>query len=241
VRAYIAAAAVMLSGILVMVGCAPQKPKELPPPPPPPPKVEVTLPDMTKAKDVEGVRRVAVSVTLEQQENGPRIGRGFSSAAGIVDLELARPLDEVLQIQVASAFKDLGLNVALAGVVRPTSGAVVRQEEARLHADYLAIPRLVVFLVSTGSGPNASSFGTAVMVVQVFGPGGGLVSEVPVRVSKAWTLKPANPGVVELRACVEEMLQEIKQKIVEDPALLEVLGLTKPEAAAPSAGTPAKP
>ena len=212
-------------GVVVSVlgmGCAPQQPKEMPPPPPP--KVAVTVPDGDISKDEEGVRRVAVSLTLEAQANGRKVGRGFSSGGREVELELVQPLDEVVSQTVASAFKEMGFNVRLAGPVEPESSAV-RTEVERAKADYMAVPTIGTFEVSTTPTENAPAFGRVRMLVQVYGAEGDALVNVPVTVNRGWTLKGGKPGEEQLRVCVEEMLKEIKGQIVSNAGVRSVLGL----------------
>lgn len=236
-RTCIAGAVLMVIGWVAGTGCVQQKPKDVPPPPPPAPKITVTAPNGNLTKDYEGVRRVAVSITLEEQPNGRKIGKGFTSVAGVVDLELAQALDEVVRQTVASAFKELGFNVAQVAPVIPDTPATVRTAVEAAKADYLAVPTINTFEINTTPTANAPAFGTVVMDVQLFGPRGGLVVAIPVSISTAWTLKGEKPGPEQMRTCVEEVLKQIKQKIMTDPNLLKSLGLELPE---PATTTPAK-
>lgn len=234
VKLYVASAVLVVMWVLG-AGCAQSKPKEVPPPPPPPPKVEVTIPGGSLTKDFEGVRRVAVSLCWESQANGRMVGKGFTWDGRVVDLELARPLDEVVQRDVASAFKELGFNVALVGGgVKPESSAVVKTAIEGAKADYLVIPTISAFEVSTSPMTDAPTFGTATVVVELYGPGGGLITPVMVMVNTAWTLKGDKAGPEQLRTCVEDMLKEIRKKIMNDPGLQKSLGLELPT-------TPASP
>ena len=216
---------------VVGLGCQQSKPVEKPLPPPPP-KVDVTLPDGNLGKDEEGVRRIAVSLPWERQSNGRVVGKGFSSQGMPANLELSRALDEVVQVTVESAFKELGFNVTATGGFDPTSSEKVRTELERLKADYLVVPTINEFLVSTMTVPDAPAFGTVSMEVQVFGPRGGLMTVVMVSVRTAWQLQGEKPGPEQLRPCVEALLKEIRRQIVNDPVLLKDLGLELPAAAA---------
>lgn len=216
---------------LTCAGCAEKKvvTEELPPPPP---KVEVTVPEEATFKDVEGVRRVAVSLPLERQPNGRLIGRGFSDRGVVVELELARPLDEVVQFTVASAFKELGFNVTLAPPLELERSAEVRTHLERHQADYMVTVVINELLISAAPVPNAPTFARVNLELQVFGSGGGLLTPVVVTVNTGRKLDSTKPGPEDMRRCVEDLLREIKRRITTDVNLLNTLGLQLPAAAA---------
>ena len=215
----------------VGAGCAEKKPV-VQEGPPPPVKVDVTVPQEGTFKDVEGVRRVAVCLPWERQPNARIIGRGFSDGGVVVDMELAKPLDEVVQLTVASAFKELGFNVTLAPALRLERAAEVRTHLERHQSDYILVITIHEFLISTSPIPDAPTFGKVSMELQLFGPKGYLVAPVMMVVNTGWKLSGEKPGHDELRHCVEDVLKEITRKVTTDVNLLNSLGLTLPAAAA---------
>lgn len=218
---------------LVGAGCADTKPV-VQEGPPPPVKVNVTAPQEGTFKDAEGVRRVAVCLAWERQPNARIIGRGFSDGGLVVEMELAQPLDEVVQLTVASAFKELGFNVALAPAMHLERAAEVRTHLERHQSDYIITIVINEFLISTSPIPDAPTFGKVNLELQLFGPKGYMVAPVMVVINTGWKLSGEKPGHDELRRCVEDVLKEITRKVTTDVNMLNSLGLTLPAAAAAS-------
>ena len=200
--------------------------------PPPPAKVDVTVRQEGLFKDTEGVRRVAVCLAWERQSNARIIGRGFSDGGLVVDMELAQPLDEMVQLTAASAFKELGFNVTLAPSLNLERSAEVRTHLERHQSDYILTIVIHEFLISTSPIPDAPTFGKVSLELQLFGPKGYLVTPIMVTVNTGWKLSGEKPGRDELRHCVEDVLKEITRKITTDVNMLNSMGLTLPAAAA---------